>query len=206
MKKTKIYTNLKPKKGGMMKRLCVVIIVMSMCFTAKAGEIYAFGLGVGFGGRGLYRTNSWDVIVKEYMGEISDVELTISFYYKDWDEETEAGLAALLADIAYLWRWNISGGINWYAGPLMSVGLSLAVYSVTETRQYYPYDTFKTDEMFYGAFWGIGAQIGVEYDFNVDDVPLVIGLNMRPELNIAKPQVINPLTLSLHIGITYTYK
>jgi hypothetical protein len=155
-------------------------------------------LGVGFGGG--FKTNSWDIVIKERMGAVSDVEGTLSIYYKDWDDETYVGYFALMADIVYLWRWNISGGINWHVGPLISIGLFLGTYPV-----YYSY-VYDTEEFFYDVCRGIGAQVGVEHDFNVTDVPLVVGLNIRPEINIAKPRIIDTFTIAFHFGVTYTFK
>jgi len=176
------------------------VYIGPMGSTATAGEIYAFG--VGFGLDGGYKTNTWDFILKERMGPNSEIEGTISLYYKD--VEYEVALVAILMDFVYQWRWNIAGGFNWYVGPLTSIGLCLAEYVVTETDPYFGPE--ETVEFFYDACLGIGAQTGIEYNFNDNGVPLILSANIRPELNIVKPSIVNVVSLSFHFGLTYIYK
>ena len=60
---------------------------------------------------------------------------------------------------AYHWDYSIIEGLNWFAGP--------AVQFVTVG----PLD--------FNAV-GIGAQVGIEYDFNNLGAPILIGLDVRP--------------------------
>jgi hypothetical protein len=66
---------------------------------------------------------------------------------------------------AYHWNWNITEGLNWYAGPAASVGI-------------YSYN----DE---GGFVNIafGGQVGIEYDFTRLDAPILLSLDARPMWN-----------------------
>ena len=61
------------------------------------------------------------------------------------------------------WDWNITAGLNWYVGPGATLGF---------------YDHRYWDES--GITLGIGGQIGIEYDFNKHDVPLLLSLDWRP--------------------------
>jgi len=168
--------------------------------AANAGEVYAFGVGVGIDGA--YKATTLDLILKERMGRISEIEGTLSLYYK---EEEDVFLAAFMIDLVYQWRWNIAGGLNFYAGPLTSVGLCLAGYTVTKNSPYIGHP-IETEELFYDACWGIGAQTGVEYNFNDIGAPLILSANIRPELNFVKPKIVDVFSLSFHFGLSYTWK
>jgi len=64
---------------------------------------------------------------------------------------------------SYQWHWNIVSGFNWFVGPAAQVNTLLA-------------DSDHTD-----ISLGVGAQIGLEYDFLTDlDVPLQLSLDLRP--------------------------
>lgn len=62
------------------------------------------------------------------------------------------------------WVFNISGGWNWYVGP----GLGLGCY----WGQHYGKTPVRVN---------LGAQIGVEYQFNI---PLNLSLDFRPMTNV----------------------
>ena len=64
----------------------------------------------------------------------------------------------------YHWVNNISGGFNWFAGLGGQVGL----YEDRNNRN--------ND----GTTLGVGAQLGIEYDFNGDGAPIQLGLDTRP--------------------------
>lgn len=64
---------------------------------------------------------------------------------------------------SYQWHWNIVSGFNWFVGPAAQVNFLIA-------------DSQNSD-----ISLGVGAQIGLEYDFLTDlDVPLVLSLDLRP--------------------------
>ena len=64
----------------------------------------------------------------------------------------------------YHWVWNIEGGFNWFAG----VGGQLGIW---RDYNYGQYDGFTL---------ALGGQLGIEYDFNANDVPILLGLDVRP--------------------------
>ena len=64
---------------------------------------------------------------------------------------------------SYQWHWNIVSGFNWFVGPAAQVNFLIA-------------DSQNSD-----ISLGVGAQIGLEYDFLTDlDVPLGLSLDLRP--------------------------
>jgi hypothetical protein len=63
---------------------------------------------------------------------------------------------------AYHWNWNITDGLNWYAGPAASAGL----YS------------YNNEDGFVNI--AFGGQVGIEYDFTHLDAPILLSLDARP--------------------------
>ena len=64
---------------------------------------------------------------------------------------------------SYQWHWNIVSGFNWFVGPAAQANFLIA-------------DNKNSD-----ISLGVGAQIGLEYDFLTDlDVPLQLSLDLRP--------------------------
>jgi len=63
----------------------------------------------------------------------------------------------------YKRKFNIVGGLSWYAGP----GASLRYGRVSAP-------TLQVIDL------GVGAQIGLEYDFSKHNVPLVFGMDIKP--------------------------
>ena len=81
----------------------------------------------------------------------------------------------------YQWLWELGEGFNWYAGPGAQF---LAVKNAS-------------------AF-GVGGQIGVEYNFNVNlDTPLLISIDTRPMLNFASGN--SDFGWGAALGIRYTF-
>ncbi|MFW5784659.1 MAG: hypothetical protein ACOCW1_00620 [Chitinispirillaceae bacterium] len=61
----------------------------------------------------------------------------------------------------YHWRWNITNGLNWYAGP----GAQLSLWDG-------------------GMNLSVGGQIGIEYNFNTTGVPILLSLDTRPMIGL----------------------
>ncbi len=81
----------------------------------------------------------------------------------------------------YQWVWELGEGFNWYAGPGAQF---LAVKNAS-------------------AF-GVGGQIGVEYNFNINlDTPLLISIDTRPMMNFASGN--SDLGWGAALGIRYTF-
>lgn len=88
----------------------------------------------------------------------------------------------------YQWVWNIEGGFNWYAG----IGGGVANYSYDND-----FDDFDDDgETFIYA----AGQVGIEYNF---DIPLLISLDVRPELGFGDYN--DDLDLDIALGVRYQF-
>jgi len=68
---------------------------------------------------------------------------------------------------SFHWDWNIVNGFNWFVGPAATIGY----YTFTNASDY--------------VNFGVGGQIGFEYDFNKLDVPLLVSIDSRPIYDIA---------------------
>lgn len=62
----------------------------------------------------------------------------------------------------YHWNWNITKGLNWYAGP----GAAVGIHSYDNSNGYINI--------------GLGGQIGIEYDFNTTNTPILLSIDSRP--------------------------
>lgn len=89
------------------------------------------------------------------LGDANRLELDLGFGQSD--KHNRMYLAAI-----YHWHWNITGGLNWYIGPGASLG----------------FHTYDDHDDYINV--GIGGQIGIEYNFNVHDVPILLSLDARP--------------------------
>lgn len=77
----------------------------------------------------------------------------------------------------YEWHWNaggastLNGALNWYAGP----GATVGIWNVGDVTVYGVKVEGKT-----GMYLNVGGTIGIEYDFNVNKVPLLMTIDARP--------------------------
>jgi hypothetical protein len=75
----------------------------------------------------------------------------------------------------YQWVWNIDGGFNWYAG----VGGGLGSWNYNQRyKDSFKYNINDEDK---GVYFFAAGDIGIEYNF---DIPLMLSLDLRPELYI----------------------
>jgi len=81
----------------------------------------------------------------------------------------------------YHWVWELGEGFNWYAGPgAQFIGVRN------------------------NAAFGVGGQIGAEYNFNVNlETPLLIGLDTRPMINFASRNTDFGWGVALNVRYTF---
>lgn len=171
----------------MKKALLVAFMLIGLVFTAEAQKISKNALGLrlgdndGFGGeisyqRGLSKTN----------------RLELDLGWRDNNVFSAVKVAGL-----YQWVWNIDGGFNWYAG----IGGGLGTWSYN--------DNWKNNNKFFnnnnndgGAYFFAAGDIGIEYDF---DIPLMISLDLRPELYLNDYGVGENFGPDIALGIRYQF-
>ena len=125
-------------------------------------------------------------------GDVNGVELSFQQGLNDVNRlELDLGVAGnphhnrfFLVGI-YQWDWNLSGGLNWYIGPGAGIG-------------YYSYDD--SDDYFNIA---LGGQLGLEYDFNAVDAPILLSLDVRPMWDFVGDN--SGFGWGVALGIRYTW-
>lgn len=149
-------------------------IAFAAIFTAQSQvNPHAIGLRSGGGGNNYGFGN--EISYQHGMGDANRLELDLGFRSSGNNGFGNVNRTSYLTLTGvYHWVMNIEGGFNWFVGPGAQVGLGS-----------YRYEIFGTT---YSDSWvslGLGGQIGVEYDFNEHDVPVQVGLDIRPMLYIA---------------------
>ena len=157
-----------------MKKVIISLIAF-IGFTASA-QVNPQAIGLRFGGDG--NINGAEISYQHGLGEANRLELDLGF-------GTSKHHSRLFLAGIYQWNWNIEGGLNWYAGPGASVG-------------FYSYDN-ADDHLNIG----LGGQVGIEYDFNTKDVPLLLSLDARPMFDFLGDD--NGFGWGAALGLRYTF-
>ena len=130
----------------MKKAIYVLVAVLGLTAATQAQE-RAIGI------RGAFGTASGAELSFQMPNSLignNRLELDLGWYGgEDWNHIGLTGICQ--------WDWNLTGGLNWYVGP----GVQLGVYTGNETK--------------IGV--AVGGQIGLEYNFSF---PLQISLDVRP--------------------------
>ncbi|MDT0650724.1 hypothetical protein [Autumnicola edwardsiae] len=87
----------------------------------------------------------------------------------------------------YQWLWNLEDGFNWYAGAGAGVG------NVNDKRD---------GEYNDGAFLLVAGNLGIEYNF---DIPLLLSLDIRPEIGFNDYDVVDSFTPDIALGVRYQF-
>jgi len=141
----------------MKKLMLTSIVLLCAIVTMKAQDIADNAIGLRFGGgNGIGVEISYQLKVKS----ANRVEMDLG--YKSNDSYNSFKLTGI-----YQWVWSIDDrGFNWYAGVGAGVG------SINDNKE----DTGNE-----GGFLNADGIIGIEYDF---DIPILISLDLRPELGV----------------------
>jgi hypothetical protein len=134
----------------MKKRILVLTLVLSLTFYGTS-QVNPHAIGLR-GGSGNFGYGG-EISYQHGFGDANRLELDLGARRNKY-----YGLTVLTG--IYHWVWNITEGLNWYVGP----GAQLGLYNGSEA----------------GLWLSVGGQIGIEYDFNQHDIPLLLGLDTRP--------------------------
>ena len=143
----------------MKKLLATSIVLLCTIVTMKAQDIADNAIGLRFGGgNGIGIEISYQL----KMSDATRLEMDLGYKNNSKDNYNSFKLTGL-----YQWVWAIDNrGLNWYAGVGAGVG-SL--------------NGNKNDNVNEGAFLNADGVVGIEYDF---DAPILISLDLRPELGV----------------------
>ncbi len=136
----------------MKKILIFTLAIFCMSYIMNA-QVNPHAIGIRIGGNG--DINGVELSYQHGFNDVNRLELDLGFGGNSHHSRF------FLAGI-YHWDWNITEGLNWYVGPGAGIG-------------YYDYDN--SDGYLNVA---IGGQIGMEYDFNSMDAPILLSLDVRP--------------------------
>lgn len=142
-----------------MKNIFYIILLFGIS-TSLMAQITKDALGLRLGGDG-------DIIEVElnYQLKISDVN-RIEFGLGTFNEGMVS--TGLYIVGMYQWAWTIKGGLNWYIGP--GAGVSIFVEN-------------KIIPIIHPNL-GVGAQMGIEYNFSQKSYPVIVSLDTRPMWNV----------------------
>lgn len=158
----------------MKKIILSLTIVFATVFTAQSQvNPHAIGLRSGGGGNGYGFGN--EISYQHGLGDVNRLELDLGFRsHRNGGFGGDYKTSYTTISGVYHWVMSIEGGFNWFVGPGAQIGVGSYSYNLLGTT--------------YSDSWlsiGLGGQIGVEYDFNEFDVPILLGFDIRPMLYLA---------------------
>jgi len=160
----------------MKKQLVVLTLFLSISFYVTA-QVNPQAIGLRGGGNGVI--SGAEISYQFGMSYANRLEMDFGFGANATDSRLFfAGM--------YHWVWNITEGLNWYAGPGAGAGLYSDYGSAT----------------YLGI--ALGGQIGIEYDFNTLHVPLLLSLDARPMFDFLGDN--SGLGWGAALGIRYTWR
>ncbi|MDT0641857.1 hypothetical protein RM553_03330 [Zunongwangia sp. F363] len=146
---------------------------------AKAQEIADNAIGLRLGGGNAYGA---EISYQRALGmDNNRLELDLG-----WRNDSDYSAFKVMG--LYQWVWNIDGNFNWYAGAGAGIG------GVSDKR-----DNVEADE---GAFFSIAGDVGIEYSF---DIPLMVSLDLRPEIGLSGYDYIDDFTPDIAVGVRYQF-
>jgi hypothetical protein len=166
----------------MKKIILTLALALGVAFSSQAQEIADNAIGLRIGDGNGFGT---EISYQRALGGNNRLEIDLGI-------ETGNRYDAFKATGIYQWLWNIDGGFNWYAG----VGGGLGSIDFDDDFRDSNNNRYDDSEIF---IFGAG-QVGIEYDF---DIPLILSLDVRPEIYFADYR--DNLDLDIALGIRYQF-
>lgn len=165
-----------------MKRAILTLLFFIGIAGFAQGQVHPHAIGARFGATNF--GSGAELSYQHGMGDANRLELDLGWRGNRSrnNDYSRVGLSGI-----YHWVFDISGGFNWFVGP----GAQIGIY---EDRNEPEND---------GIHIGVGGQIGVEYDFNESDVPLLLGLDIRPMFDFIGN--FNGFGYGLALSLRYTF-
>jgi len=165
----------------MKKLILLAIFVIGATAATQAQTISENALGLRFGGANGFGA---EVSYQRGLGDNNRLELDLG-----WRNDSNRYDAVKLTGL-YQWVWNIESGFNWYAGAGGGVG------SINYNNERFGRDF---DDQ---TFVFIAGDIGIEYNF---DIPLLISLDLRPEIGFGDHDGYDSFSPDIAIGLRYQF-
>lgn len=161
-----------------MKKIFIISFLISFTYIAQA-QINTNALGLRLGGNG--DINGAEISYQQSWSDENRLEFDLGFGGNK--HHSRVYLVGL-----YHWVWGITDGLNWYAGPGATAG-------------FFSFDDDDGIDNYFNI--GVGGQIGLEYDFNEMDAPILISLDARPMFDLIGDQ--SGFGWGAALGIRYTW-
>jgi len=135
----------------MKKQLGILLFFLCLGVYAQA-QVHPHAIGLRGGGNG--DINGAELSYQHGLSNANRIEFDLGWGGND-------NVSRMFLAGIYHWDMNITGGLNWYIGPGASVGM---------------YNDGS------GGYINValGGQVGLEYDFNTLDIPLLLSIDGRP--------------------------
>lgn len=167
-----------------MRKAILLVTISFFTFFGVNAQVNRGAIGARLGednfGRGA------ELSYQHGLGEANRLEIDLGASFRDHSGYKTSSLGA---SVIYHWVWNITDGLNWYAGVGGQIGF------------------FNYDNNFYGddgITLAVGGQVGLEYDFNTSvGVPFLISLDTRPMWGFNDGN--EGFGYGLALGIRYTF-
>jgi hypothetical protein len=157
-----------------MKKVLLALVIIFAGFLSTQAQVNPHAIGLRLGA-GTY--SGGEISYQHGMGDNHRVELDLG-----WGGHSSYNVLTLAA--IFHWNWNITGGLNWYIGP----GAMVGAWSYWNTSS---------------IGIGIGGQVGIEYDFNTLNIPVLLSLDVRPMWNFQND--FGGFGYGTALGIRYTF-
>ena len=177
-----------------MKKIIFLVFPLIFLCTDIYADAHPLALGAGFhAGAG---STGFEWAVSHSWDGVNRGEGTFGY---SWNGDLDLEWSMLDVNLMYQWYWNINDGFNFFAGPLVGLG----VFWQEELMRlnyppFLPYLQTKT-----GMYFGVGGQIGLEYDFDYIDVPLIISTDIRPVMNLLGSSRMDSFFFVINIGVKW---
>ena len=157
--------------------LFTIVCLFGLAISAHAQSISKNALGIRVGDDDGFGV---EISYQRALQETTRLELDLGLRSgDDYDGFKLTGL--------HQWVWKLDGNFNWYAGAGGGVG----AYNIDNV----PAGADDTDTFFF-----LAGNLGIEYDF---DIPLVISLDVRPEIGFGDFN--DDFDFDLGLGIRYQF-
>ena len=156
-----------------------LIVCYGFVLTTSAQDIANNAIGLRLGD-----SRDFGAEISYQRAILDDNRLELNFGWRNGKNYNGVKLVGL-----FQWVWNINGGFNWYAGP----GVGFGAYRFDNPGGQY----------FRESFVFLSGVVGIEYKF---DIPLLLSLDIRPELGFGDAEYDNnDLDFDIGLGVRYTF-
>ena len=138
----------------MKKVILLTAIVAGIGFSAMS-QVNPHAIGIR-GGSGNYGSGA-EISYQHGLGDANRLELDLGL-------RNNTNHQHFILSGIYHWVWNLTDGLNWYAGLGGQLGMFQHKFAGNED----------------GLTLAVGGQLGIEFDFNDLGAPILISLDTRP--------------------------